>query len=275
MGVEQCGSLENISNLGSSNNRSICHIREQEGGSALFLDSTSTSSNSRCISHKLGQYVCICISSSDSYPKSTAAHAEISMRDNTDSPILAQTTLVSSIAKIACSISISNSNNRKSVDSGKKKCSTSRSGHIQVDCMASINQRLKAKGFSENAQKLLSTSWRSSTQKGYKCKFRKFHCWCSEREIDPYTASLENCANFLTDLFETGLKYRTIAGYRSMLSLVLSPIEKFPVGQHPYIIRLLKGVFNSRPPVRKLLPEWDLPLVLDMLKTESFEPKIC
>jgi hypothetical protein len=25
-------------------------------------------------------------------------------------------------------------------------------------------------------------------------------------------------------------------------------------------------VFNSRPPVRKLLPEWDLPLVLDMLK---------
>jgi hypothetical protein len=30
-------------------------------------------------------------------------------------------------------------------------------------------------------------------------------------------------------------------------------------------------VFNSRPPVRKLLPEWDLPLVLDMLKTESFE----
>ena len=125
MGVEHCGSLENISNLGSSNSRSICHIREQEGGSALFLDSTSTSSNSRCISHKLGQYVCICISSSDYYPKSTAAHAEISMRDNTDSPILAQTTLVSSIAKIACGISTSNCNNRKSVDSGKKKSSTS------------------------------------------------------------------------------------------------------------------------------------------------------
>jgi len=147
MGVEQCGSLENISNLGSSINRSICHIREQEGGGVLFLDSTSTSSSSRCISHKLGQYVGICISPSDSYSKGIAAHAEISMRDNTDSPMLAQTTLVSSIATIACRISTSNSNNRKSVDSGKKKSSTSRSGHIQVDCMASINKRLKTRGF--------------------------------------------------------------------------------------------------------------------------------
>lgn len=186
--VDQCGSPKNISNLGSSNKRSICHIREQEGGGVLFLDSTSTISNSRCINHKLGQYVCISISSSDSYPKGTAAHAEISMRDNTDSPILAHTTLVSSITTIACSISTSNSNSRKSVDSGKKKSSTSRSGHIQVDCMASINKRLNTRGFSENAQKLLSASWRLRTQKDYKCKFRKFHCWCSEQEIDPYTA---------------------------------------------------------------------------------------
>jgi hypothetical protein len=45
-----------------------------------------------------------------------------------------------------------------------------------------------------------------------------------------------------------GLQYRTITGYKSMLSSVMSPIENFPVGQHPYITRLIKGVFNSRPP---------------------------
>jgi hypothetical protein len=33
-----------------------------------------------------------------------------------------------------------------------------------------------------------------------------------------------------------------------MLSSVMSPIEKFPVEQHPYITRLIKGVFNLRPP---------------------------
>ena len=30
--------------------------------------------------------------------------------------------------------------------------------------------------------------------------------------------------------------------------------------------------FNSRPPTTKLLPEWELPLVLDLLKRPPFEP---
>ena len=87
-----------------------------------------------------------------------------------------------------------------------------------------------------------------------------------------YSASLTEVADFLSDLFAEGLQYRTIAGYRSMLSSVLSPINNIPVGQHPYIIRLLKGVFNSRPPKSKLLPEWDLQKVLNMLQKEPFEP---
>ena len=57
-----------------------------------------------------------------------------------------------------------------------------------------------------------------------------------------------------------------------MLSAVLQPIDNFSVGQHPFIIRLLKGVFNSRPPKVKILPEWDLPLVLQMLQETPFEP---
>jgi integrase len=79
-------------------------------------------------------------------------------------------------------------------------------------------------------------------------------------------------AEFLTDLFHEGLQYRTIAGYRSMLSSVVTPIDNKPVGQHPYIIRLLKGVFNSRPPVSKIVPEWELPFVLQVLKECPFEP---
>jgi hypothetical protein len=43
-----------------------------------------------------------------------------------------------------------------------------------------------------------------------------------------------------------------------MLSAVLPHYENVTIGQHPHIIRLLKGVFNSRPPKVKLLSEWDL-----------------
>lgn len=44
------------------------------------------------------------------------------------------------------------------------------------------------------------------------------------------------------------------------------------MGQHPNIIRLLKGIFNSRPPVVKLIPEWDLHKVLKFISKPPFEP---
>ena len=57
-----------------------------------------------------------------------------------------------------------------------------------------------------------------------------------------------------------------------MLSVMLPQINGYPVGQHPDIKRLLKGVFNSRPPVKQLVPEWDLRKVLDLLSSPPFEP---
>lgn len=60
--------------------------------------------------------------------------------------------------------------------------------------------------------------------------------------------------------------------YRSMLSSVLTPIDNVPVGQHPYINRLLKGVFNTRPPRVIVVPDLDLLKVLEMLQKAPFEP---
>ena len=57
-----------------------------------------------------------------------------------------------------------------------------------------------------------------------------------------------------------------------MLSSFLPPIDNCPIGQHSYIIRLLKGVFNERPPVKRLIPNWDLSFILGCLKEDPFEP---
>lgn len=54
-----------------------------------------------------------------------------------------------------------------------------------------------------------------------------------------------------------------------MLSSVFTPIDNVPVGQNPHIIRLLKGVFNTRPP---RVPDLDLLKVFDMLQKAPFEP---
>lgn len=57
-----------------------------------------------------------------------------------------------------------------------------------------------------------------------------------------------------------------------MLSVVLPAVDGFKVGQHPDIIRLIKGVFHSRPPQKRLLPEWNIEEVLEALQKKPFEP---
>ena len=57
-----------------------------------------------------------------------------------------------------------------------------------------------------------------------------------------------------------------------MLSSILPRVEGFPIEQHPLIIRLLNGIFYERPPLKKLVPEWDLCLVLGCMRKPPFEP---
>ena len=54
--------------------------------------------------------------------------------------------------------------------------------------------------------------------------------------------------DFLAEQFERGLKYPSLNCYRSALSSALLPIDGFQVGSHALVARLLKGVFNLRPP---------------------------
>lgn len=205
--------------------------------------------------------------------QNSTTYESVQLPNSSHSTSLAKKTLVSRPDKNVSKHSKKTSNlQKKSTVSTKVKHKSSKSRNFQSDCMATINGIFKKSGFSKETRKLLTASWRSGTQKDYKIKFRKFCSWCHERKIDPYSASLTESAEFLTGLFTSGLQYRTIAGYRSMLSSVLPPIEKIPVGQHPFIIRLLKGVFNSRPPKVKLVPEWELPLVLDMLQKSPCKP---
>ena len=68
---------------------------------------------------------------------------------------------------------------------------------------------------------------------------------------------------YLAFLFNKGLQYRTINCARSALSSTLKPMEGFPVGQHPLVTRMMKGVFNSRPPIVKICPAWSVNQVLD------------
>ena len=269
---EQCSSPQIVSDLGNTSDRSFRFRSKQENTSVLHMVSQSTGPSNRCIVNCMGKHGSICFSPNLSHSKSATAHEEIPMSDNTHSPTMAKETLVYQSPSNVNSMSKEvTTQTRSSVPTEDQNLSP-KTRDIQSDCMAIVNQSFQNKGFSDDTRKLMVASWRSGTRRDYSVKFKKFNSWCTERKIDPHAATLTNCADFLSSLFQVGLKYRTISGYRSMLSVMLPQINGYPVGQHPDIIRLLKGVFNSRPPVKQLVPEWDLKKILELLSNPPFEP---
>ena len=80
--------------------------------------------------------------------------------------------------------------------------------------------------------------------------------------ISAVSPSLKNVLDCLAFLFNRGLSYSTINTARSALSTLIAIGHK-PVGSHPFVIRLLKGVFNTRPALPKNVVTWDPEVLLD------------
>ena len=88
-----------------------------------------------------------------------------------------------------------------------------------------------------------------------------------ERKVDPLQASVGHVANFLTTMLnDRGLKYSTLNLHRSAISAYHTPVEGFQVGQHPLIMRLLKGTFTKKPPQPRYTQIWDVNRVLEEIK---------
>jgi len=271
MVLEQYSGVKIIQSVGSTKHGPICHLPKEENSTVLCMDLTSPNFCNGCPVNCMAEHVCVCVSANTVISQGFESFETVSVHNDLNCSTVAETTLVHSFVRPVVSNSLETAIQSGSFDSVQRENTPSTSGNITSDCMVVINRGFSAKGFSKRTRKLLAKSWRKGTQKDYKSKFRQFVSWCGEREVDPYLATLADCADFLTHLFHKGLKYRTINGYRSMLSSVLAPVENIPIGQHPFIIRLLRGVFNERPPVKLLIPEWDL-LVLGCLKKAPFEP---
>ena len=204
--------------------------------------------------------------------KSPKIHVLISVRNNLNSSPLATQTPVHGTASISHCITNTNTTVSRSVGSTILQNVSPESSNFSTSGMETVDRLFKNRSFSEQSRKLLRASWSKGTQRDYGAKYRRFRSWCCQRKIYTHDVSLTLKSDFLTDLFTEGLQYRTIAGNRSMLSNILPPTEGFKVGQHPDLIRLIKGVFNSRLPQKRLVPEWNLEDVLSSLQKKPFEP---
>ena len=74
-------------------------------------------------------------------------------------------------------------------------------------------------------------------------------------------------ANFLVSLYGEGYQYNSVNACRSAISSIHDKVDGVDVGQHPIITRLLKGVYNMRPPLPRYSDTWDVQMVLNYIET--------
>ena len=128
--------------------------------------------------------------------------------------------------------------------------------------LETIRQRQLAAGISGETSQLLAAGWSSGTNRAYESAWKKWDSWCSEQQVDPISCPVQPFLEFLASLYQSGMQYRSINTIRSAISMTHDHVEGIPMGQHPLVSRLLKGVYNLRPPQPRYTATWDVDIVV-------------
>ena len=134
--------------------------------------------------------------------------------------------------------------------------------------MDSFREKLFTGGFSETASQLNSSMRRPILISNYNLSWAQWVSWCNERKIDAFRCDINQVVNHFSFLFDAGLEYRTIGCHRSVISVYHEYIDGKPVGQHPKVCALLKGVFNKKPPQPRYMFIWDVQIVINCIKSD-------
>ena len=135
-----------------------------------------------------------------------------------------------------------------------------------ISRLESIGRRYQAEGFSPEATNLITAGWSTGTNTVYQSAWRKWCSWCSGEHIDPLSGGVNALANYLAKLFSDGLQHRSINTARSAISMTHSHVEGLPLGKHQAVSRIMRGIYNSRPPTPKYTVTWDVRAVTSFLK---------
>ena len=104
---------------------------------------------------------------------------------------------------------------------------------------------------------LVKAGWRGSSNDRYERAWSAFLRFLRTRRIQVASVSVKDILEYLSLLYSKGLSYSTLNIHRSAISMTLPQVDGAPTGQHPMVKRLMKGVFNQRPPSRRLYPSWN------------------
>ena len=189
---------------------------------------------------------------------------------DTHSPLVAITTMVSTLATTVCGpASILSAPSRPTVTTGiclKRQV-------VPFACMEALMQHYQAAGFSREVSRPATAPRRPCTNRMYHDRWLRFANWATGHGFDPLGPTAAEKAAFLYELFDThGLSPQPIKGYRSCLASVLSRTGMAAAVQAKIIPDMVMSMKLQRPRLTPVLPQWDLGIVLEALTKPPYEP---
>lgn len=115
--------------------------------------------------------------------------------------------------------------------------------------------------FTPDTVDIIISSLSNSSLKQYCCAFKKWWLFCAQHKVDLFSNNIPLILEFFTSQFKAGAGYSSLNTLRSALALILG--KRFSSDER--VIRFLKGVFKTKPPLPKYQSTWNPNQVLDFV----------
>ena len=171
MGIGSIDCEFNFANVQLSQSGSVCDTLQSQASSLCVPSSGQSSFRDRRILHELELSPCLRISSNNNDSFCPGQDSTISVQNSSYSTSLAATNMVLRGATSTSVSSSSSSSFSKSVNTSKRKVSTSKPPSSQPSRLGVIKQSITDKTFSENVAHFVSKSRRTSAKKVYDAKW--------------------------------------------------------------------------------------------------------
>ena len=262
-----------IPDFWSSSHRSLCQPPQQQIDDFLFQTPSPQSLGFRCSVSQLGRPLDVRLSATSAAPESSTQAPSVQGHDDPGSSVLAETAVVSSDSPDVGRPPTQTSTGPLPPITEGRTNSSPRPSVSRPSCLEVVHGRLHSEGLSRRAIDFAANARRGSTIKTYDSRLEKYYAWARSNTINPLEASVDQLGSFFISLFDEGKQISTIRNYRSAIASIH---QGFPdgssLGSNESIRQILRGMFNRRPPRRRLAPSWSINDVLQSLTRPPYEP---
>ncbi|XP_078250106.1 uncharacterized protein LOC144589410 [Pogona vitticeps] len=262
MGVEFECVPSTMSVLGQTSCRSFCHTPECEVSTICIQSGPRPQIAGRCLHAILEKRPALRLPTVPVNTENFSTTPPSVSRGHTSNPLLASPALVPNISGNGSGLSAP-SQLSCAHHTGCGNSVSSRSPHSSPHSVEDIPQ----------IKEILDKSKKASTSTLYAYKWKSFIKFTESKGLSAVPASLSTTLQFLRYLFDLRLSVATLRVYLAAIVSFQpreSPSSRF--FSHPTVKAFLKGLIHLRPPLKPLMPQWSLNLVLNALMRPPFEP---